>query len=539
MKKILIAVTLLALSSTALASNCKDGERAHDGSLCEAALNAYTTTVDQKAIDAAQNDKINNNAAAIKAETDRAWKEEQTQWAEIQTKYTENAGKALEGQVANNKKEQDDVNVKVQSQLSDKVNTSTFAEAVTAQKSTDSEQNSAIGKEVIDRQNGDKALQTNIDKNKADQEKTDAKQDQAIKGKVDKSTYAVDKAVQGIHDALQDGAIIGLEVSKADKSDLNKETADRIKGDKALDDKINKAVSDQANTDTAQNAAIDSKVDKSTYAVDKAKQAFHDAAQDVAIVGLAVTKADKADLNKEVSARKDADNVLQTNIDSEAQTRATADIALKNNIEQNKAEQANTDAKQDKALSTETDNRIASDNALKANIDKNKAVQAETDSNQNKAIATKASKKDLAKETAARKSADVALSSRIDSNDATLVQHDQRITSNTQRIGSVEGRVSNLEQSTNKRFSDIDKRIGDNRKVASAGIAGAGAMANIPQVTQNGNFSVGAGIGGYDGEQAVAVGFSARVTNSVTTKVSVSTNTQSEVLWGAGVGVEW
>jgi autotransporter adhesin len=333
----------------------------------------------------------------------------------------------------------------------------------------------------------------------------------------------------------QDKAISG----KADQAALDKEVSDRQNGDKELQANIDKNKADQAVTDANQNAAIDGKVDKSTYAVDKVKQAVHDAAQDAAIVGLAVTKADKADLNKEVAARKDADKVLQSNIDSEAKTRANADTALKNNIDQNKAEQAKTDAKQDKALSTETYNRISADTALKANIDQNKAAQAVTDSNQDKVIATKASKVELANESTARQKADSVLSSRIDTNDATLVQHDERITSNTQRIGTVEGRVSNLEQSTNKRFNDIDKRIGDNRKVASAGIAGAGAMANIPQVTRDGNFSVGAGIGGYDGEQAVAVGFSARVTNSVTTKVSVSTNTQSEVLWGAGVGVEW
>ena len=60
MKKILIAVTLLALSSTAFADVCnKGGSKATNGSLCPNALNAYTTTVDQKNIDAAQNAQIN------------------------------------------------------------------------------------------------------------------------------------------------------------------------------------------------------------------------------------------------------------------------------------------------------------------------------------------------------------------------------------------------------------------------------------------------------------------------------------------------
>lgn len=116
---------------------------------------------------------------------------------------------------------------------------------------------------------------------------------------------------------------------------------------------------------------------------------------------------------------------------------------------------------------------------------------------------------------------------------------DARINSTNNRVTHVERSVQSLEQSTNQRFANMDKRINENRKVASAGIAGAGAMANIPTVGNGNTVSVGAGIGGYDGEQAVAVGVSVRLSDNVVTKVSVSTNTQSEVLWGAGVGVEW
>lgn len=521
---------------------------------------------------------------------------------------------------------------------STKADKSDLANETAERKASDAVLGGAIIGESIARAAGDAALNNKINQNAANQLTKDKAQDAAINGKVDKTQYDKDKAAQASTDAkqndhinavqdaaqtandratdlehradasenairetnkqlevtdqrsidnanrlddveatngAQDAAIQDLADIKADKTDLNKETADRIAGDKALSDTIAQNQKDQAKTDAKQNAEINNKVDKSTYAVDKAKQAIHDTIQDAAIVGLAVTKADKADLNKEVSERKKADDVLQSNIDA------------------NKADQAVTDARQDQNLSTETDNRVAGDTALQANIDKNKADQAKTDKAQDKVIASKASKKDLAKEAKARQNADAVLqsnidseastratadtklqsnidketdsrkaadrklqsninreantrakadavlSSRIDTNDATLVQHDQRITSNTQRVGAVEQRQQSFENSTNKRFSQMDKKIGDNRKVASAGIAGAGAMANIPGLTRNGNFSVGAGIGGYDSEQAVAVGFNARVSENVTTKVSVSTNTQSEVLWGAGVGVEW
>ena len=64
-------------------------------------------------------------------------------------------------------------------------------------------------------------------------------------------------------------------------------------------------------------------------------------------------------------------------------------------------------------------------------------------------------------------------------------------------------------------------------------------MANIPQVTANQDFSVGAGVGFRGNEQAVAVGFSGRITDSVVTKVAVSADTQSGFAAGAGVSYGW
>jgi hypothetical protein len=55
-----------------------------------------------------------------------------------------------------------------------------------------------------------------------------------------------------------------------------------------------------------------------------------------------------------------------------------------------------------------------------------------------------------------------------------------------------ESRITNLESNTNKRFSDLNDRVNDNRKRASTGIAGVAAMANIPPVLQGQTFNVGA-----------------------------------------------
>lgn len=49
---------------------------------------------------------------------------------------------------------------------------------------------------------------------------------------------------------------------------------------------------------------------------------------------------------------------------------------------------------------------------------------------------------------------------------------------------------------------------------------------------------VGVGVGGFDGQQAVAVGASARVNDNLTVKASVAANNE-EVVWGAGAAFGW
>ncbi|HCI6749283.1 TPA: YadA-like family protein, partial [Klebsiella variicola subsp. variicola] len=128
---------------------------------------------------------------------------------------------------------------------------------------------------------------------------------------------------------------------------------------------------------------------------------------------------------------------------------------------------------------------------------------------------------------------------RISSNTATLKDHEGRISSNTATLKNHEGRIQNLETQNNQRFGALKNQVEQNRKEASAGIAGVAAMANIPQVSQGAQMSVGAGAGTFNGEQAVAVGASARLGTSVVTKFSVSTDTQHNFAAGAGVSYEW
>ncbi|EAA6070237.1 hypothetical protein DQY91_22275 [Salmonella enterica subsp. enterica] len=123
----------------------------------------------------------------------------------------------------------------------------------------------------------------------------------------------------------------------------------------------------------------------------------------------------------------------------------------------------------------------------------------------------------------------------LNGKDADMTQ----VNANTEANKSTSKRQDAFEKSTNQRFANMDKRIDENRKNASAGIAGVAAMANIPQVSQNSSFSVGAGVGSYDGEQGIAVGASARFNQNVITKASVAGTTQNDFVFGAGVSYEW
>lgn len=111
----------------------------------------------------------------------------------------------------------------------------------------------------------------------------------------------------------------------------------------------------------------------------------------------------------------------------------------------------------------------------------------------------------------------------------------QQVVSNTQSIADQQAQL----KSVNKQFSDLKQKVDDNKKDASAAVAGVAAMANIPQVTEYQTFSVGAGAGTHDGENALAVGFSARVSQNTVTKASIATDTQSGFTAGVGVSVGW
>ncbi|WP_189364599.1 YadA-like family protein, partial [Ignatzschineria ureiclastica] len=89
----------------------------------------------------------------------------------------------------------------------------------------------------------------------------------------------------------------------------------------------------------------------------------------------------------------------------------------------------------------------------------------------------------------------------------------------------------------NTRMNNIEKTVYENRKRASAGIAGAMAMSSIPYIEYS-KYSFGMGIGYYDGESAISIGIQGKINDRARYRLQMSYDTQNKVGLGAGVAFE-
>lgn len=104
---------------------------------------------------------------------------------------------------------------------------------------------------------------------------------------------------------------------------------------------------------------------------------------------------------------------------------------------------------------------------------------------------------------------------------------------------SYNSQYDQLASQTNARFNAVDRRIDKVEEVANAGVASVAALAAIPAPAYGKRFSVGAGLGNYSSESAVAVGFRAAITESTSVTAGVSRNTASKTAANLGVGYSW
>ncbi|MBX8459411.1 YadA-like family protein [Enterobacter sp. RIT637] len=115
----------------------------------------------------------------------------------------------------------------------------------------------------------------------------------------------------------------------------------------------------------------------------------------------------------------------------------------------------------------------------------------------------------------------------------------QKVAANSKQLANHEVRITDLEANNKSNFNKLEAQQNKDRKEFRAGVAGAVALTQIPQVQadQSGNF--GMAVGTFNGENAVAAGVSTRVTKSVTVKSGLSWDTQGNVGAGAGVAIGW
>ncbi|KLT73087.1 hypothetical protein PL75_05055 [Neisseria arctica] len=89
-------------------------------------------------------------------------------------------------------------------------------------------------------------------------------------------------------------------------------------------------------------------------------------------------------------------------------------------------------------------------------------------------------------------------------------------------------------------INQINNRIDDMDDDLRAGIAGATAIAFLQRPNEAGKSMVSVGVGGYRGEQALAVGYARNSDNNKwSTKAGVGINTQRHLNWGGSVGYQW
>lgn len=348
-----------------------------------------------------------------------------------------------------------------------------------------------------------------------------------LAGKVAQTDYDADKAAQGVRDNLQD-ALIDTNGQKSDAA-----LAGVATNGAAITDLQNKAGTYATKTELATGLA--GKVDNADFLADQARQ-------DKALTDGLATKADQSVVDTVVKDQADVDRA-QDNLT--AQLYADVDGKVKTETADRKA----ADAAHDTALA-DHDSRITSNtNALTTKVET--SVFTADQQRQDDAAKAEATKRDgqfttLSSGVAAAQATGDYAHSRIDAananieaNKQALVNTNKRVAQNTADIANHEQRITTLESKTNAQFNSLKNQIDDNKRDANAGIAGVAAMANIPQVTQGARFSVGAGVGNRDGESAVAVGFSSRITESVVGKASVAADTQSGFTVGAGVSYQW
>jgi autotransporter adhesin len=85
----------------------------------------------------------------------------------------------------------------------------------------------------------------------------------------------------------------------------------------------------------------------------------------------------------------------------------------------------------------------------------------------------------------------------------------------------------------------LQQQIRQERDYVARGVAATAALVGIPEVSQNKTFSLGMGVGSYDGRGAYAVGGSVNVNEQIKMKFGAAKSSGAKAVYSAGVRVQW
>lgn len=135
-----------------------------------------------------------------------------------------------------------------------------------------------------------------------------------------------------------------------------------------------------------------------------------------------------------------------------------------------------------------------------------------------------------------------AFEQRVDAVNGYLSQAGAAITSNSGRIDTLENNFNALANQTAAEIARMDGRIDELEKKTDklkAGVAGANAIGSLTQYTGNGTHHVAVGIGGYDGANAIAGGYTYAISAQTTIRATVAYDSEGDFGFGASVGHSW
>ena len=371
---------------------------------------------------------------------------------------------------------------------------------------------------------------------------------------VEEETAARIEADNALRDSITDTDISTTQGINAAGTRITNEIRDRTSADTALGARID-AIDGTAET-TAREAAdatlTTAVADETTARTDA------DTALGARIDGVATART--AAIATETTARTTADTALGARIDGEATARTAAiatettartdaDTALGARIDaistfDDTALGARIDGEataRTAAIATETTAREAADTTLGTRIDGEATARTAADTALGTRIDGEATARTAADtalgtridgEETARTDADTALGTRIDGEATAREAADTAIIARLDRLGP--GGTYDDTALTN-RVSSLDRKVNELENELSAGVALSLAM-QAPMVSQGSKLNLTFGVGTYNGENAFALSFGARVNKRWTINGGFGLGTSERDL-GARMGV--